>query len=252
LSERPLLQVHGLRASYGAGPPALAGVGFAAEAGEMIAVLGPNGGGKTTLFRAVLGQVPSVAGRIERKGRIAYVPQTERPRLDFPVQVLDVALMGTYPSVPWYRRLGAAERRIAADALERVGIAERASDPYGELSGGQRQRVLIARALCQRADVLLLDEPLTGVDRPNTELILRLLRDLRGDGRAVLVATHDIEQARSFDRVLCLNREQVAFGPPAEILTGDVLAGTYGGELITLADGERAVVVQHHHHGDGR
>jgi manganese/iron transport system ATP-binding protein/manganese/zinc/iron transport system ATP- binding protein len=157
--------------------------------------------------------------------------------------------MGTYPTVPWYRRLGAPERRIAADALDRVGIAERASDPYGELSGGQRQRVLIARALAQRADVLLLDEPLTGVDRPNTELILRLLRDLRDDGRAVLVATHDIEQARSFDRVLCLNREQVAFGTPAETLTGDVLASTYGGELIALEDGKRAVVVQHHDHG---
>jgi ABC-type Mn2+/Zn2+ transport system ATPase subunit len=245
---RTLLEVDDASAAYGAGEPALSGVSFSAAAGELMAVLGPNGGGKTTLFRAVLGQISVPVGRVERHGRVAYVPQTERPRLDFPVNALDVALMGTYPTVRWYRRLGGVEHRVALEALERVGMAEHASASYGELSGGQRQRVLIARALAQRADVLLLDEPLTGVDRPSAELIGDLLDDLRRDGRAVLVATHDIQQARSFDSVLCLNRRQIALGAPAETLTGEVLAATYGGELIPVDEGERAIVVHHHAH----
>jgi ABC-type Mn2+/Zn2+ transport system ATPase subunit len=243
-----LLEADGLSASYRPGEEALTEVCFGASAGELIAVLGPNGGGKTTLFRAILGQVPVTAGRVDRRAFVAYVPQTERPRLDFPVNAIDVALMGTYPSVPFYRRLGRPQRRIALDALGRVGLGELATTPYGELSGGQRQRLLIARALCQRADVLLLDEPLTGVDQPSAGLILGILDDLRGDGRAVLVATHDIEQARAFDRVLCLNRRQLAFGPPEETLTPGVLAETYGGELIRLGEGESAIVVQHHRH----
>jgi ABC-type Mn2+/Zn2+ transport system ATPase subunit len=243
-----LLEAEALSASYRLREKAIEDVALRASAGELIAVLGPNGGGKTTLFRAILGQVPLVTGRIDRGGRVAYVPQTERPRLDFPVNAVDVALMGTYPSVPFYRRLGRPQRRVALDALGRVGLGDLAAKPYGELSGGQRQRLLIARALCQRADVLLLDEPLTGVDRPSAERILDILDDLRGDGRAVLVATHDIEQARSFDRVLCLNRRQLAFGPPELTLTPSVLAETYGGELIRLGEGERAVVVQHHRH----
>jgi ABC-type Mn2+/Zn2+ transport system ATPase subunit len=237
-----------MAAAYRTGDTALADVSFTATAGELIAILGPNGGGKTTLFRAILGEVPTVTGRLERRGRIAYVPQTERPRLDFPVSTLDVALMGTYPTVAWYRRLGAAQRRIAREALERVGLEQLANEPYGELSGGQRQRVLIARALCQRADVLLLDEPLTGVDRPSAELIVGVLEDLRGTGRAVLVATHDVHQARAFDRVLCLNGRQVTYGPPDAVLTPGILAETYGGELIRLAGEDHAVVVQHHRH----
>jgi ABC-type Mn2+/Zn2+ transport system ATPase subunit len=249
LSAPTLLETEALSAAYRPGDTAIEEVAFRASAGELIAVLGPNGGGKTTLFRAILGQVPLVTGRIERGGRVAYVPQTERPRVDFPVNAVDVALMGTYPSVPFYRRLGRRERGVALDALARVGLRDLAAKPYGELSGGQRQRLLIARALCQRADVLLLDEPLTGVDRPSGELILDILADLRGDGRAVLVATHDIEQARSFDRVLCLNRRQLAFGPPELTLTSAVVAETYGGELIRLGEGERAVVVHHHPHG---
>jgi len=119
---------------------------------------------------------------------------------------------------------------------------------FGELSGGQRQRVLIARALAQEAQILLLDEPLSGVDRPSGERILALLDELRDDGRTVLVSTHDIEQARRFDLVLCVHGEQVAFGPPADVLTPEILQRTYGGELIVLDGGERAVVVQHHHH----
>ena len=242
-----LLAVDALRAGYG-GDPALEGVGFRALAGEIVAVLGPNGGGKTTLFRALLDELPERSGTVELHGRAAYVPQTERSRLDFPVSALDVALMGTYASTPWYRRIGPRERAVASEALQRVGMGESRTEPYGSLSGGQRQRVLIARALAQDAEVLLLDEPFTAIDRPGADRLLELLAALRGDGRALLVATHDIQQARGFDRVLCLNRRQLGFGPPAETLDAETLERTYGEEIVVLEVGRRVLSLQHHAH----
>lgn len=242
-----LVAVADLEAGYRPGRPALRGVTFEASAGTMTAVLGPNGGGKTTLFRALLGETPQRSGTVRIAAPAAYVPQTERARLDFPVSALDVALMGTYAATPWYRPSSRAGRRRAAAALDRVGLADASGTRFGELSGGQRQRVLIARALAQEASVLLLDEPLSGVDQPSAERILALLDELSGEGRALLVSTHDINQARGFDRVLCLNGAQVAFVAPDQ-LTPELLAQTYGGELIVLDGGERAVVVQHHQH----
>src|SRR6185503_6623280 len=136
---------------------------FEVAGGAVAAVLGPNGGGKTTLFRALLGELPYRTGDVTLAGRPAYVPQTESARLDFPVSAHDVALMGAYGRTPWFRRVARADRARADAALERVGLADRAHARFGTLSGGQRQRVLIARALVQDAPVLLLDEPLSGV-----------------------------------------------------------------------------------------
>ncbi|HTN24616.1 MAG TPA: metal ABC transporter ATP-binding protein [Solirubrobacteraceae bacterium] len=244
----PALQVTDLAAAYAEGPPALRGVTFSAEPGQAVAVLGPNGGGKTTLFRALLGELPAVAGSVRFDGAPAYVPQTERSRLDFPVSALDVALMGAYARTPWYRRIAAADRERARAALARVGLGDRAAARFGTLSGGQRQRVLVARALVQDARLLLLDEPFAGVDRTSEEAIMGILDELRAEGRVLLIATHDIEQARRWDRVLCLHGEQIAYGPPASTLTTDVLEGTYGAEIVLLEGGERCVAVQHHHH----
>jgi ABC-type Mn2+/Zn2+ transport system ATPase subunit len=243
-----LVRVTGLEAGYATGRPAISGLEFAVEAGEQVAVLGPNGGGKTTLFRALLSELPYRRGEIELSGEVAYVPQTERSRLDFPIDALGVVLMGTYASTPWYRRVGSRERATARAALARVGLAGDERTQFGALSGGQRQRVLLARALAREARILLLDEPLSGVDRRSTERLLSVLGELRAEGRAVLLATHDIQQARDSDTVLCINNHQTAFGPPEEALTTDALELTYGGELIVLPDGGRAVVVQHHAH----
>jgi len=243
----PLLGVARLEAGYANERAAISGLDFAVAPGELVAVLGPNGGGKTTLFRALLGDLPFIRGTIERDGPLAYVPQTERARLDYPVTAFDVALMGTYASVPWHGRLGRVQRQAASEALERVGLGAEASATFGDLSGGQRQRVLIARALAQDAEIMLLDEPLSGVDRPSAQRVLAVLGELRDRGRAVLVATHDISQARAFDRVLCINRSQIAFGSPADALSRETLERTYGAELVML-DGEPAVVVDHHSH----
>jgi ABC-type Mn2+/Zn2+ transport system ATPase subunit len=247
--EAPLVRVEDLSGGYRPGTDALRGVAFEAHGGEVVAVLGPNGGGKSTLFRALLGELAHRRGTVELAGRPAYVPQTDRARLDFPVSALDVALMGAYGRTPWFRRLARADRVAARAAIARVGLEAEAHELFGALSGGQRQRVLIARALVQDAPVLLLDEPLSGVDAPSAARIEALFEELRGEGRTLLVATHDARQARAWQRVLCLNRAQVAFGA-ADVLTPDVLQATYGGELVVLADGSTAVSVEHHAHED--
>jgi ABC-type Mn2+/Zn2+ transport system ATPase subunit len=248
-----VLAVDGLAVSYGGPSPVLDGVGFSLPAGSSLCVLGPNGGGKTTLFRALTGELAPLRGTVHVDGRPAYLAQTERTRLDFPVSALEVALMGSLAAGRWWLPARRAERAAARGALARVGLADSADVRFGELSGGQRQRVLLARSLVQDARVLLLDEPLAGVDPASAERIEALFRELRDEGRTLLVSTHDVESARAFDAVLCLNHGQIAFGDPATALTRAALERTYGSEIVVLdEDGAggpvRAIAVQHHHH----
>jgi ABC-type Mn2+/Zn2+ transport system ATPase subunit len=243
-----LIAVEALSAGYG-GPPALRDVEFSVRPGERVAVLGPNGGGKTTLFRVLLGELEPHEGEV-RAPRCAMVPQTERSRLDFPVSALDVAVMGSLSRLAWWRRPGRPERERAGEALAAVGLGERAETTFGELSGGQRQRVLIARALVQDAEVILLDEPFTGLDAAAADRLEAVMAVLAAEGRALLIATHDVHQARSWDRVLCVNRRQIAFGVPGEVLTREVLEQTYGEAIVALPGTGGAIMPAHHHHHD--
>ncbi|HEU5063654.1 MAG TPA: metal ABC transporter ATP-binding protein [Solirubrobacterales bacterium] len=248
MQAEPLIEAEGLAVGYD-GTAAISGVGFRLRAGERMALLGPNGGGKTTLMRGLLGELPPLAGTLRVGARCATVPQTERSQLDYPVSALDVAAMGALSRLPWWRRPGRREREEARGALGRVGLADLAGATFGKLSGGQRQRVLIARSLVQDARVLLLDEPFSGLDRPSSEGLEALIEALAAEGRGVMIATHDLEQARRWDSVLCLNRAQIAVGPPDEVLDLAVLEATYGGAIVELpGDGGRAILPPHHHH----
>jgi ABC-type Mn2+/Zn2+ transport system ATPase subunit len=236
-----------LAAGYG-GRPAIEGVSFRASAGDRVGLLGPNGGGKTTLLRAMLGELPPLRGSLHVAARCGVVPQTERSRLDYPVSALDVALMGSLSYLPWWKRPGRAERRTALDALNAVGLRGAADTTFGELSGGQRQRVLIARGLVQEAGLLLLDEPFSGLDSDSAERLEELISELAADGRGVFVATHDLEQARRFDLVLCLNRRQIAFGEPDRVLDLEVLEATYRGSIVEVpGESGRGILPPHHH-----
>jgi ABC-type Mn2+/Zn2+ transport system ATPase subunit len=243
----PLVTAESLAVGYD-GSPAIEGVAFGLAPGERLALLGPNGGGKTTLMRAILGELRVLDGELTVNARCGTVPQTERSRLDYPVSALDVALMGSLSRLPWWQRPGRREREDALAALRRVGLEELAGETFGELSGGQRQRVLIARGLVQDARVLLLDEPFTGLDRPNAERLDGLIAELAGEGRGVVVATHDLEQARRWDLVLCLNGRQVAFGRPGEVLDRAALEATYGGAIVEIPGGGAGILPPHHHH----
>lgn len=251
-SSNPLAEAEHLAVGY-KGTPVLTGVDFAVDPGTTIGVLGPNGGGKTTLFKALLGSLEPLAGHLEVRVPCSTVPQTDRSRLDYPVTCLDVARMGTLAGLPWWRRPGRREKRIALDALGSVGMRPLANESYGELSGGQRQRVLIARALAARADLLLLDEPYSGLDSPSAERLDQLILDLAAEGRSIMIATHDVDQTMAWDRVLCLNREQIAWGRPDEVLDRSVLERTYGGQIVEIPGhpGEGVLPPHHHDHDHG-
>jgi ABC-type Mn2+/Zn2+ transport system ATPase subunit len=234
-------------AGYGA-RAAIEEVSFRLGAGQRLGLLGPNGGGKTTLLRAMLGELAPLRGSLRVNSRCGVVPQTERSRLDYPVSALDVALMGSLAQLPWWRRPGRRERDRAREALRAVGLEKLADTTFGELSGGQRQRVLVARALVQEAGLLLLDEPFSGLDSESATRLEELIVELAGGGRSVIVATHDLEQARRFDLVLCLNRRQIAFGKPDDVLDLEVLEATYRGSIIEVpGEPVRGILPPHHH-----
>jgi ABC-type Mn2+/Zn2+ transport system ATPase subunit len=243
-----LAEAAGLSAGY-SGVAAIEDVSFRVQPGERVALLGPNGGGKTTLLRSITGEAERISGSLRVSAPYATVPQTERSRLDYPVSALDVSLMGSLAGLPWWRQPGRRERATALQALERVGMAELASATFGELSAGQRQRVLIARGLVQEARLLLLDEPFTGLDASSSERLETLIGELAAEERGILIATHDLEQARRWDLVVCLNGRQIAFGPPDEILDRAALEATYGGAIVEIpGNGGLGILPPHHHH----
>lgn len=223
--------------------PVIWDVRFAIPPGALVGVIGPNGAGKSTLLKAILELVPKSSGRVrvfgqsyrQNRGRVGYVPQRESVDWDFPVSALDVVTMGLYGQIGWLRPVRARHRRIALEALHRVGISELAQRQISQLSGGQQQRTFLARALVQDADLYLLDEPFAGVDAATERAIVELLREMKSRGKTALVIHHDLQTVTEyFDHVLLLNMRVVAEGPTATAFTRENLQKTYGGRLTLL------------------
>jgi len=239
----PLVEVRRATVSYDRAP-VLVDVDLRVEAGDWTAVVGPSGSGKTTLLRLALGAVRPQAGTVTRRRdlRVGYVPQVETVDWQFPVTVGECVLMARTSRLwPWASR---AERTEVRELLERLGIAGLENRHIRALSGGQQQRVFIARALLDRPQLLLMDEPTSGVDIRTRHEVLHLVADLNADGLAVVVTTHDLNGiAAHLPHLVCLNTEVIAAGAPADVLTPDVMERTYGAPMEVLEHAGMRVVV---------
>lgn len=220
--------------------PVLWDIDLEVEAGKLLAIVGPNGAGKTTLIKAILGLVKSAAGEVliygkayeKQRSLVAYVPQRGSVDWDFPTNVLDVTVMGIYGRLGWIRRPGAADKAAAMDALRKVGMEDYADRQISQLSGGQQQRVFLARALVQNAQVYFMDEPFQGVDAVTERAIISLLRELKEEGKTVVVVHHDLQTVPEyFDSVVLLNIRRIASGPVEDVFTEENLRITYGGRV---------------------
>jgi manganese/iron transport system ATP-binding protein len=239
---RPVLEVTDLRVLLG-GNTALESISFSLHKGDSVAVVGPNGAGKSTLFRAIAGIIGHQSGTITVYGSepdghtcIAYVPQASSVDWSFPVNVFDVVMMGRTRKIGMLKRPRRADRSLVYQCLEMVNMEDLAHRQIGELSGGQKQRVFIARALAQDAEIVLMDEPLTGLDVGSQNGIFVILRGLTDRGVTVLVSTHDLDvAAERFARIMLLNRTLVALGSRAEVMRPELLLPTFGGHARVQA-----------------
>lgn len=230
--------------------PVLWDIDLTIRPGKLTAIVGPNGAGKSTLIKAALDLVPAAAGWVkifgqpfaEQRRSVAYVPQRGSVDWDFPTDALDVVTMGRYGALGWFRRPGRRDRELAMEKLRQVGMDEFAGRQISELSGGQQQRVFLARALAQEAELYFMDEPFAGVDATTERAIVRLLQDLRSQGKTVVAVHHDLNTVDDyFDDVALLNVRLVAAGPVDEVFTHENLHATYGGRISFLADGPAGV-----------
>jgi len=238
----PIIEVKGLSVSYDR-KRVLTNIYLKIERGQIYGVVGPNGAGKSTLFKAILGLIETNSGNIlvegspieEQRKRVVYVPQKTDVDWNFPATVLDIVLMGRYPHKTTFQNLNPKDKQMALEALEEVGIENFKDRQIGELSGGQQQRVFIARALCQEADVFLLDEPFVGVDMTTEEKIVQILKKLADQGKTLLVVHHDLSSVQTyFDQVILLNQRLIACGDTEVTFTQENLSKAYGGQLPIL------------------
>jgi ABC-type Mn2+/Zn2+ transport system ATPase subunit len=238
----PSIEIRGLSVSYDK-KRVLTNIHMDLFAGNVYGVIGPNGAGKSTFFKSILGLIDNNAGMIkvldspieEVRKRVAYVPQKDDVDWSFPATVMDIVLMGRYPHKKLLERINHKDREIAVSALDDLDIVDLKNRQIGELSGGQQQRVFIARALCQQAEVFLLDEPFVGVDMKTEEKIIDILRSKASEGKTLLVVHHDLASADDyFNKVILLNQRLIAYGDVETTFTKELIAVTYGPQLTIL------------------
>ena len=250
------LTVKDVSAGYPGHKQAIQNVSFDIGVGERIAIIGPNGAGKSTLFKALVGIIPHTTGHISLHNAdcrtshdmLGYVPQQEAIDWNFPVTVWDVVMMGRTRQIGWLRWPRHQDRDRVTHALEQVSMSAFKDRQIGQLSGGQRRRVFIARALAQETDVLLLDEPFSGVDVAAEEEIMATLDRLQEQQISVLLATHDLNMAATrFDRLILLKNRVIAFGKPADVFVPELLREAYGRRVGVFDRGDSLVVVADNH-----
>ena len=238
------LEIHDLTVAY-TKRPVLYGIDLEVPQGSIVGVVGPNGAGKSTLIKAIMGLLPVASGWVEVFGepfkkavtRVGYVPQRESVDWDFPVNALDVVLMGRYGRLGPFKRPNKSDKNIAMACLEKVKMAPYAKRQISNLSGGQQQRVFLARALAQESDLYLMDEPFVGVDAATESAIIEILRELQSQGKTLIVVHHDLTTAPDyFDRILLLNMRVVAYGNTKDVFTFENLQNAYGGRLSILSE----------------
>lgn len=236
MTKKIAVQIDDLTVAYNY-KPVLWDVDLSVPEGVLMAIVGPNGAGKTTLIKAILGIIKPIAGSISIFGKpyekqrklVAYVPQKGSVDWDFPTTAFDVVLMGTYGSLGWIKRPGAKEKKLALECMEKVGMLPYRNRQISQLSGGQQQRVFLARALAQNASIYFMDEPFQGVDATTEVAIINILKELRKEGKTVIVVHHDLQTVPEyFDWVTFLNVKRIATGPVKDIFNDDNLTKTYG------------------------
>jgi manganese/iron transport system ATP-binding protein len=248
--DAPILHTERLSVRYESGV-ALQDVSFELKPGMRVAVVGPNGAGKSTLFKVIAGVLSPTAGRVHIYGHepgghicVAYVPQRSQVDWDFPVTVADVVMMGRVGRMGLFRHPSRRDREIVRQALAVVNLSALASRQIGALSGGQQQRMFIARALAQEAELVLMDEPLSGLDVTSQQDIFQVLDELRQRNVTLMVAMHDLKMAAErFDQVMLLNRRLLGFGEPEAVLNSEHLMEAYGGHLHMLPTAEGTMVM---------
>lgn len=237
--ENPVLSVKNLTVAYD-GKPVLENITGEIKKGSLTAIIGPNGAGKTTFLKAIMGLLKPLSGEVtfgfedkERKTKIAYVPQTGSTDRDFPVTVFDVALMGRYPHLGWFKRPKKKDREIAFEMLKKVGMEKYVHRQIGTLSGGQEQRVFLARALAQQAKLYFLDEPFKGVDAATEKVIVEMLREIREQGGTVVVVHHDLNTVKKyFDSVIMINKTLVCWGDTESCFNEKTVSRTFKTDIF--------------------
>ena len=244
LTSCPCVRIEDVTVAYG-DRPALWDIDLEIPQGTLSAVVGPNGAGKTTLMKTILGLISPVAGSVEifgksiadSAGQIAFVPQRGSVDWDFPISVKEVVMMGRYSKLGLFKKPREADHLIVQECLRKVEMEKFADRQISRLSGGQQQRVFMARAIAQDTDFYLMDEPFSGVDAATEITLLEVLKQMRDNGKTIIVVHHDVQAvAEHFDNALLLNLRKTAMGSVKEVLTEQNLQQTYGGKLQILSD----------------
>lgn len=223
--------------------PAIKGINLRIGSGKIIGIIGPNGAGKSTLIKGILGFLPIDTGEVRIFGepvkdvmkRVSYIPQKEQFDWDFPINVYDVVIMGRYPYLSMFGRPGAKDNEIAIKSLEKLEMIKYKDTQIRNLSGGQQQRIFLARALAQQSDIYFMDEPFVGVDAKTEAAIFKLIRELKNEGKTILIVHHDLSRIKDyFDELILINQTLIAAGPTDKVFTKENIEKTYGGRLTIL------------------